>query len=330
MKYKIGLLLVLFFININCSKNITMEEKLKNFFKKEEVTILVTDSGLGGLSVTAQVDSLINQYFSFKKATIIFFNAQPEDTIGYNGMKTVERKIEVFNDALESMVKWFKPDIILIACNTLSVIYDQTPFSKSKNIPPVVDIVNFGVDMLYDKLKDDSSSTAIVFGTETTIAANSHKEKLIAKGIDEHRIITTACKGLPGAIEGGSHSEKTKSLISAYSDSAIQQITNKDAKVYIGLCCTHFGYSSDIFYSESETLKNREVLDPNILMSLFIINKDKKYDKCSTSVELFSRAKLSDVTIASIGELIKTSSPKTERALQNYSFKQDLFKFNPQ
>jgi glutamate racemase len=305
-----------------------MEEKLNNFFEKEEVTILITDSGLGGLSVTAQVDSLINQYSSFKKANIIFFNSQPEDTIGYNGMKSVERKVEVFNDALEGMVKWFKPDIILIACNTLSVVYDQTPFSKLKNIPPVVGIVDFGVDTLYSKLKDDPNSNAIIFGTETTIMANSHKEKLITKGIDENRIVTTACKGLAGAIERGAHSEETKSLISMYCDSAIQQISNKEENVYIGLCCTHFGYSSDLFYSESQDLKNRDVLDPNILMSLFVINKDKKYDKCSTSVEIFSRAKLSDVEIKSIGELIKTGSLKTEQALQNYNFKQDLFKFN--
>jgi glutamate racemase len=305
-----------------------MEKKLNNFFEKEEVTILITDSGLGGLSVTAQVDSLINQYSSFKKANIIFFNSQPEDTIGYNRMKNIERKIEVFNDALEGMVKWFNPDIILIACNTLSVIYDQTPFSKSENIPPVVGIVDFGVDMLYSKLKDDPNSNTIIFGTETTIMANSHKEKLIAKGIDEGRIITTACKGLPGAIERGAYSEETKSLISMYCDSAIQQIDNKEKNVYIGLCCTHFGYSSDLFYSELQDLKNKEVLDPNILMSQFVINKDRKYGKHSTSVDVFSRAKLTDVEIKSIGELIKTSSPKTEKALQNYNFKQDLFKFN--
>ena len=327
MKQNTCLLLIFFVVNVSCSHN-TMEEKLNNFFEKEEVTILITDSGLGGLSVVAQVDSLINQYPSFKKANIIFFNAQPEDTIGYNGMKIIEQKIEVFNDALEGMVKWFNPDIILIACNTLSVIYDQTPFSKLENIPPVVGIVDFGVDMLYSKLKEDPNSNTIIFGTETTIIANSHKEKLIAKGINESRIITIACKGLPASIESGAHSEETKSLISVFCNSAIQQINNKEENVYIGLCCTHFGYSSDIFYSESQNLRNREVLDPNILMSQFVINKDKKYGKCSTSVEVFSRAKLTAVEIKSIGELIKISSPKTEQALQNYNFKQDLFKFN--
>jgi len=305
-----------------------MENKLKDFFKKESVTILVTDSGLGGLSVTAQIDSLINQHHSFKNANIIFFNAQPVDTLGYNGMKTIEQKIEVFNDALEGMMR-FNPDIILIACNTLSVIYDQTPFSKSESIPLVVGIVEFGVDMLYSKLKDDPNSKAIILATRTTINSNSHKDKLIAKGIEENRIITNACDGLPGAIERGAYSEETKSLISMCCDSAIQQIANKEENVYIGLCCTHFGYSADIFYSTSQDLKNREVLDPNILMSQFVINKNKKYDECSTSVDVYSMAKLTDVEIKSISELIKTCSPKTEQALQNYNFKQYLFKFDP-
>jgi glutamate racemase len=306
-----------------------MEEKIKKFFEKEEVTILITDSGLGGLSVTAQVDSLINQYSSFKKAKIIFFNSQPEYNIGYNGMESVKRKVEVFNDALEGMVKWFEPDIILIACNTLSVVYDQTPFAKSKNIPPVVGIVDFGVDMIYSKLEKDPNSNAIVFGTVTTIEAKSHKEKLMVKGISESRIITVPCKGLPGAIEGGAHSEKAKSLISEYCNLAVQQIKDKEKNVYAGLCCTHFGYSSDVFYSELQDLPNREVLDPNILMSQFVINKDKKYAESSTSVELFSRFNLTDIEIESIGELIKESSPKTEQALRNYKVKQDLFKFDP-
>lgn len=324
--YLLSLILVLLLTNNNFSQN-SMDKKLKEFFSKEEVTILITDSGLGGLSVTAQVDDLLRKFKPFKNVKIIFFNSQPEDSIGYNGMKSRERKIEVFNSALEGMVKWFHPDIILIACNTLSVLYDDTKFAKLESVPPVIGIVDFGVDMIYSKLKKDKNSYAVIFGTETTINAKTHKEKLIGKGIDEKRIITRACQNLPGAIEQGSQSDKTRNLISKYVDSALGQIPDKDQKIFFGLCCTHFGYSKDVFLEESSQLKKREVLDPNILMSEFVVKKNKKHKSIQTSVEIYSRAELTDLEISSIGGLIKKSSPQAERALKNYNLKKDLFDF---
>lgn len=327
-KYFLYLFLILLVTNNNYSQN-NMEKKLKEFFKKDEVTILITDSGLGGLSVTAKIDELLNRHKSFKKARIVFFNSQPEDSIGYNGMKTRERKLEVFNSALEGMVKGFNPDIILIACNTLSVIYDDTKFAAKESIPPVIGIVDFGVDMIYSKLKRNKNSSAVIFGTETTISANTHKQKLISKGINEERIITQACKNLPGAIEDGAESEKTGKLITKYIDSSFLKISDKSQKVFLGLCCTHFGYSKNLFFEKSSAIKKREVLDPNILMSEFVINKKKSYKNAETSVEVFSRADLSDLEINSIGGLIKKSSPKTERALKNYQLKKDLFEFKP-
>lgn len=322
------LFILILLLNNNFFSQENMDKKLKDFFEKDSVTILITDSGLGGLSITSQVDELLRKYKTFRKVNIIFFNAQPEDTIGYNGMKSREKKIEVFNNALEGMVKWFNPDIILIACNTLSVLYDDTEFSKKSNIPPVVGIVDFGVEMIYSHLKRNKNSSAIIFGTETTINANTHKKKLIEKGIKEERIITQACKGLPGAIEEGSESEKTKSLIEKYVDSASNKLSHKNAMVYMGLCCTHFGYSKKVFLEKSKNLKNRKILDPNIKMSEFIINKKKSFHKIDIDIEVYSRAYISEKEIESIGGLIKKSSPKTERALKNYKLKKDLFEFS--
>jgi len=305
-----------------------MDKKIKEFFEKDEVTILITDSGLGGLSITSEVDKLIKEHKSFKKARIIFYNSQPEDSIGYNGMKTVERKVEVFNNALNGMLK-FKPDIILIACNTLSVVYDETPFSKNPDMPPVVGIVDFGVDLIYSKMLKNKKSNVIIFGTPTTITANTHKKKLVAKGIDENRIITSACNNLPGAIEQNVNSEKTRSIIFERISSAAKDIKDSSAKVFLGFCCTHFGYAENIFLKEASFFKKKEVLNPNSRMSRFIIKKGKTYKNTATSVEIYSRAYLSETEINSIGGLIKESSPQTERALKNYILKKDLFEFRP-
>jgi len=327
MKKLLSIILILFFVNSNFAQN-TMDKKVKDFFAKDEVIILLTDSGLGGLSITSEVENLIRINKSFKKARIIFYNSQPEDSIGYNGMKSTERRVEVFNSALEGMLK-FNPDIILIACNTLSVIYDKTPFAKNPANPPVVGIVDFGVEMFYKKMTKNKNSSIIIFGTPMTIAANTHKKKLIEKGIEEERIITSACNSLPGAIENDAKGEKARSIISSRIDSAAVKLRNNSDKVYLGLCCTHFGYSKDLFLEEASCFKKKEALNPNSIMSNFTIKKDKKFKKTETSVEVHSRANLGKTEITSIGSLIKESSPKTERALHNYNLDKGLFFFKP-
>lgn len=328
MKKYLYYFLILIFTATNLFSNNMMDEKLKNFFKKEEVTILITDSGLGGLSVTAQVDELLRKNRAFKKARIVFYNSQPEDSIGYNGMKSKERKLEVFNSALEGMVKGFNPDIILIACNTLSVIYDETEFAKTAKIP-VVGIVDFGVDMIYSKMKRNKNSYSVIFGTETTIASGTHKRKLVEKGIAPERIINQPCKNLPGAIEDDASGEKAEKLISKYIDSSFSNIDPEANKVFLGLCCTHFGYSKELFYKNSAKFKKREALDPNILMSRYAVKTGRRHRKTEVSVEVFSRAVLSEKERESIGKLIKKSSPAAGQALQNYNLKKDLFEFNP-
>ncbi len=65
---------------------------------------------------------------------------------GYNHFETLERRVRVFDNALRAMDR-FDPDQILIACNTLSVIYSHTPFARETN-KKVREIVSHGVEML--------------------------------------------------------------------------------------------------------------------------------------------------------------------------------------
>jgi hypothetical protein len=48
---------------------------LNNIFEKEDITIVVTDSGLGGLSVAADVTERLKDSGIFRSARIIFFNS---------------------------------------------------------------------------------------------------------------------------------------------------------------------------------------------------------------------------------------------------------------
>jgi glutamate racemase len=310
------------------SKTDSLAKRMEEFFKKDSVTILITDSGLGGMSVCADIENKMQKYKIFRKVKLVFFNAQPKSDTGYNRMKSRDRKIHVFDNVLDGMVKWYNPDIILVACNTLSVLYAETNFSKKTNIP-VVSIVNFGVDMIFDKLKNDPESRAIIFGTETTIAANSHKKLLISMGIDSERIVTQPCKDLAGEIESDSRSEAVKNLVGEYSKQAVSNLIDKDKKLYAGLCCTHYGYCSDIFTGKikEQGIKEVQILDPNYMMSDFVFPGELKNrnSEVKIDIEIVSRIKISPDEIKSIGSLIKKVSENTYKVFEKYNLNEDLF-----
>ena len=112
----------------------TLENSINTILEKKSVSILITDSGLGGLSICAEVVSRLNRNPIFENVSITYFNAWPEQNRGYNKFDTIEERISIFNQALLGMQS-YQPDLIMIACNTLSALYDKTEFSKKSDVP---------------------------------------------------------------------------------------------------------------------------------------------------------------------------------------------------
>jgi glutamate racemase len=302
---------------------------MKDFFKKEKVTILITDSGYGGLSVCAEIERKFRSYFPFKEVQLIFFNSQPKSDLGFNHIKTNERKVRILNNALHGMIKWYNPDIILIACNTLSVLYPETKFSKEAKIP-VIGIIDFGVDMIMETIQDKKNTSVIIFGSETTIAASAHKNKLISKGISSDKIVNQACKDLAGKIESAPHGEAVKNLIKLYSDESVTNLKNKNDKIVVGLFCTHYGYCADQFYNslKENNLADVQILDPNSRMAeyIFLPELRTRYKSSSVFVKVVSRVKIEPQEIKSLGGLLQSVSPETVKAFKNNEFRENLFK----
>jgi len=328
---------ILFFLLLgvtSCQENKTPiqkteTEKLSAFFQKEEVTIVVTDSGLGGMSVAAELENRIKDKGTFKKVNIVFFNAQPKPKSGYNSMKTTEEKVRVFNNALFAMQDKLKPDMLLIACNTLSVLYDKTPFSKQANFP-VEGVVDAGVDLINNSLKETEDAQVIIFATETTIGQETHKNKLLQTGVPKDQIITQACPNLAGRIERNPNSEKTKKLVKQYVNEAVEKINKEEKPLLVSYNCTHYPYIDDLFKEEfaSHNIAVANFLNPNPLMIDFIFEKEytNRYKKMEVSVEVVSQIKLLSNKIEAISGLVKSTSPATSEALINYKYSQGFFK----
>jgi glutamate racemase len=309
-----------------------LSDRIGRLVENDSITVLVTDSGLGGLSVCADIEARARRSGLYRQIRIIFANALPESNRGYNKMKTTAEKVKVFDDALEGMTRCCSPDVILVACNTLSVLIPQTRFVAADPLP-VVGIVEAGVDMLYERLSAEPNSTAIIFGTETTIGAGTHRSLLMERGIDSVRLVSQACPNLAGEIEADAKSDVVESAVDLFVSEALSRVTRADDMILAGLCCTHYGYVGSQF---AEALKNQGVrrsvvVDPNARMSdaLFPQGKLRRTDSPAIRVEVISRAVISPGEIASIGSLVETVSPATAEALKVYTLKRDLFPYTP-
>ena len=93
--------------------------------------LLITDSGLGGLSLlgrlTVELESIRIQKPEMG-INIIYVNAVPRNTYGYNDMDSREERIKVFNDLLEQVEQRYDPKKIYVACGSLSALLNKIPF----------------------------------------------------------------------------------------------------------------------------------------------------------------------------------------------------------
>ncbi len=293
---------------------------------REEITVVITDSGLGGLAVMDVIAKKISKSGHYKRVSLVFVNALFEADQGYNALSTREEKIAIFNDVLSGIERTFQPDVILIACNTLSVIYRDTPFVQNSGTE-VVGIVEPGVKLIEDALADEENSVAIITGTETTISEDSHRKALIQKGFPESRIITQSCPQLQSYIEQDPMGEDTEMLIAFYVDEAVSKLPDGHGSVYLSLNCSHYGYSEPLWKRAFEYTSSdlSGVLNPNLIMGDVLMPEDagRRYSKTRLTMKVVSKVELRNRD--AMCNLFSDSSPELTKALNNYDLVQDLF-----
>ena len=290
-------------------------------------TILVTDSGLGGLSVFNDIANRLAKGSPWQRVKLVYVNAWPAPHRGYNHFETMERRVRVFDNALKTMAA-FHPDVILIACNTLSVIYPLTPFCKASPIP-VEGIVDHGVRMIHETLKADPDTKAVILGTPTTIAAGSHESALADLGIARDRIITTACTDLAGWIEREPFSGTVNRMIRQFVGQSAAALGEFSGHGVAALCCTHFGYRQALFEQAFAELApaNVTILNPNVRMAQQALETGDP--PCSIpariDMQIVSKAAWTEQQVEAYIKLLPDISAETRNALTGYTLDPDLF-----
>lgn len=290
-----------------------------------DTTILVTDSGLGGLSVFAGMANALSQDARYDNISLVYFNAWPSQYKGYNHYPDREARAKVFHNAMAAM-DGFNPDHIYIACNTLSVIYPFTRFAR-ETTTPVTGIVDHGVEMIYNCLASDDQARAVVFGTPTTVQENTHKAALVDRGIHPDRIITQGCLNLAGKIERTPFGDEVAEMIDANARDAAALLGNGSGKVYAALCCTHFGYRRDLFRDAlaRHARADVEILNPNEEMVNRACTDARPGGTPRIKMKIVSRVTWEPSRIAAYERLLADVSPDTVAALKQYTLDKDLF-----
>jgi glutamate racemase len=303
--------------------------------------IVITDSGLGGLSICAALEKNLREAGLPHAVRLTYVNAWPFEDCGYNDLPDAAARADVFNRALLSM-NAMHPDRIVIACNTLSILYPETAFSRNPPMP-VQGIVDAGVHLFAERLGDDPSASIVLTGTKTTIESGVHRDQLVRRGIDPARIAAASCHGLAAAIEKHVDGAGVAALIDECATKAAAAAP-PGGVLFVGLCCTHYGYVAVRIVDALARKTGRRVraLDPNLSLVGSLMAGDMLLDRApglesgagearrggpvsDVTVELISKVELDETARRGIARLIEPVSAVSAHALLSYSRVPDLF-----
>jgi len=289
-------------------------------------TIVVTDSGLGGLAVMAELDRRLRARSSVGPVRLVFFNALFDEHSGYNRLPGLAQKAALFDQALQGMTA-YTPDLIVIACNTLSVVYPHTRFAQSPTIP-VMGIVDAGIHAICAHVPAAAPAWLVLFATPTTLAQGTHKQRL-ARRLPAARLIEQPCPELVRMIEAGDR-PGIRDVIGRYVAQAVQAMRAEAdwpaLPVYASLQCTHFGYYQEEFRRAFQRAGGpaATLIDPaaalvrTLLISLAEQIQGAAGQRTALSLECVSKVPIDPRGIAALTPKLAALSPAVADALRHY------------
>lgn len=261
--------------------------------------ICITDSGLGGLSV---LDELVERLSKDGLAAdICYFNASYSHELGYNYLGGRQAQLEMFDRVLSGIERYCAPDLIVVACNTLSILVEHTQFAHCASIP-VIGIIESGVALMKDSVNVNGAIT--IFGTRTTIDSGVYRQALINAQWQPQNIAGIACHGLPMAI---SCNDNVQLRIKQATEQALPES-------YYLLACTHFGVAAKYFGSD-------RILNPN---SRLVDDIYHHFNACGgVELQMVARYQMDITELSNWGNLVKM--PSVAQMLADYDCSSELF-----
>jgi len=296
---------------------------------RDDAHVVITDSGLGGLAICAALERGLRLSAEPRCVRLTYVNAWPFEDCGYNDLPDEEARARVFDSALARIAQ-MQPHGILIACNTLSILYPRTAFSRHPALP-VRGIVDAGVDLFAARLDEQPEASIVLLGTKTTVESGEHRARLAGRHISRKRVAAVSCHGLAGAIERDVEGTRAAELVAECAARAAAAAP-PGTTLFLGLCCTHYGYVAAHLTDAVARLTPRrvEALDPNLQLTASLLADPAfigagERGSGRVTVDLVSKVALSETARTGIARLVEPVSPATAAALLSYALVPDLF-----
>lgn len=223
--------------------------------------IVVCDSGLGGLNIAGSF--FAPERSAAQSCELIYFNAYPEAGRGFNALPDDAAREEMLRNVLEGIAH-FSPDLCLIACNTLSIVWEKLKRNFDPGFP-VEGIVDAAVGTMESALKRETDSSMLILGTKSTAESGLYPSRLSIRKIDPARLRSMGCPGLATLIESGPAAPEVRERIAGYAREAASLYQRPPRKLLLALCCTHFGFAAECWKEEFGKVFGIpvEIVDPN-------------------------------------------------------------------
>jgi glutamate racemase len=228
---------------------------------------VITDSGLGGLSIAARCMQMLEvapkSAAAISGGELVYVNAVPHEDRGYNTMTSRAGRLKTFRALLQRVNRALQPEGILIACHSLSLFLPELKdeFSSALDLRGVVESTR----SLARKTLADTEEELVIFATPATVAESVYKNALTVEHPEwAGRIHEQACPELASALSADAHGDAAHARVEHFVREALARIAPEKPVCGI-LGCTHYGYRADFFQAAltKHWPNASHVLDPN-------------------------------------------------------------------
>jgi len=219
--------------------------------------IAVVDIGWGGLSVLSHLmqESFVDEaeflYFNIEDG----YNSEEEDHPDDEDEEALTQQQRAFSQKIDHLLRYLEtrdPDIVLLACNTLSVLFPTTAYAAKDKADKLLNVLSIVDEWTLSSMP--SGANVLIFGTAITVKSDVHRRQAIHNGIDPKCIVAQACNMLATTIQGhGAESAETRKLVAAYVETAWKRLLDQQrgeiapTTIVVTLCCTHYGYAFPVW-----------------------------------------------------------------------------------
>ncbi|MBI4365779.1 MAG: aspartate/glutamate racemase family protein [Deltaproteobacteria bacterium] len=286
---------------------------------------MVTDSGLGGLTTAASMVNALERRASGPGVDVVFVNAQASwnPKAFYGSLPSNEVKGQLFWRVLDKIQEELAPSLLVVACNTLSVVYremgDTRPF-------PVVDILAAGNDALQAGWRRYPTAEMVLFATQTTIDGGVYQRGLAAADFPMSRLHTQACPQLSVHIEKGDMLEVARRVSQHVADVASRM---HGRKAVLGICCTHYEYVKDVFVkafaARGITVVTTASPDGEHLIESWTVPDRRLEEGPRVRMRVISQCELTEESIRACAGFLEKTSGTVAEALRQYKHRPNYF-----